>query len=253
MEQRPLRLGDIVDDYCPRERRITNHAIVAIVGQSVRQTRCTTCDAEHIYKEAKVPRRRKESGDDRAGDSTPGQLVAPQAEMTAAAPAPPPVAPPPMAAAAPVPPKSVADPGVPDESGDAADAGTDTHVDGWHSHRRLIRATLPRTENEQPPPRPIPEFTMHQRQGRGGPRHGGGGGHWHTRGSNGGSNGEINGNVGSRNGFRHGRHGQGPPGQGGGQGPNGGPGGHGDQGPGGQGAGRPGRKNRHRRGHKRPR
>ena len=33
MEQRPLRLGDIVDDYCPRERRITNHAIVAMVGE----------------------------------------------------------------------------------------------------------------------------------------------------------------------------------------------------------------------------
>ena len=43
MEQRPLRLGDIVDDYCPRERRVTNHAIVAIVGDSVRQTRCSTC------------------------------------------------------------------------------------------------------------------------------------------------------------------------------------------------------------------
>ena len=26
MEQRPLRLGDILDDYCPRERRVTNHA-----------------------------------------------------------------------------------------------------------------------------------------------------------------------------------------------------------------------------------
>ena len=30
MEQRPLRLGDIVDDYCPRERRISNHAIVVM-------------------------------------------------------------------------------------------------------------------------------------------------------------------------------------------------------------------------------
>ena len=59
MEQRPLRLGDIVDDYCPRERRITNHVIVALVGEAIRQTRCSTCDAEHVYKEAKVPRRRR--------------------------------------------------------------------------------------------------------------------------------------------------------------------------------------------------
>ena len=35
MEQRPLRLGDIVDDYCPRERRLTNHAIVVMVGDEV--------------------------------------------------------------------------------------------------------------------------------------------------------------------------------------------------------------------------
>src|SRR5215467_2952408 len=97
MEQRPLRLGDIVDDYCPRERRITNHAIVAVVDQSIRQTRCTTCDAEHAYKDAKVPRRRKKDdaetlyeevltevtsgqlvtkGDQRPGEPAPAQTAA---------------------------------------------------------------------------------------------------------------------------------------------------------------------------------
>src|SRR3954451_13104230 len=59
MEQRPLRLGDIVDDYCPRERRVTNHAVVAMVEEDVKQTRCTTCDTEHPYKGGKAPRRRK--------------------------------------------------------------------------------------------------------------------------------------------------------------------------------------------------
>src|SRR6186713_3183537 len=58
MEQRPLRLGDILDDYCPRERRVTNHAVVAMIEDKVQQTRCTTCDAEHVYKGAKEPRRR---------------------------------------------------------------------------------------------------------------------------------------------------------------------------------------------------
>src|SRR4051794_7105448 len=58
MEQRPLRLGDLVDDYCPRERRITNHAIVAIVNEAIRQTRCIACDTEHVFKGAKPPRRR---------------------------------------------------------------------------------------------------------------------------------------------------------------------------------------------------
>src|SRR6266540_4416312 len=59
MEQRRLRLGDILDDYCPRERRLTNHAVVAMIEDDVKQTRCTTCDAEHAYKGGKLPRRRK--------------------------------------------------------------------------------------------------------------------------------------------------------------------------------------------------
>jgi len=66
MEQRRLRLGDILDDYCPRERRVTNHAVVAMIEEDVKQTRCTTCDSEHAYKGARVPKRRKKE--------TPGAL-----------------------------------------------------------------------------------------------------------------------------------------------------------------------------------
>ena len=61
MQQRQLRLGDILDDYCPRERRVTNHAVVAMVGDDVKQTRCTTCDTEHEYKARKGPRQRRKS------------------------------------------------------------------------------------------------------------------------------------------------------------------------------------------------
>src|SRR5437762_10757039 len=61
MQQRQLRLGDILDDYCPRERRLTNHAVVAMIGDEVKQTRCTTCDAEHEFKHAKVPRQRRKN------------------------------------------------------------------------------------------------------------------------------------------------------------------------------------------------
>src|SRR4029434_4641575 len=61
MHQRQLRLGDILDDYCPRERRVTNHAVVAMVGPDVKQTRCTTCDTEHEYKQARVPRQRRKA------------------------------------------------------------------------------------------------------------------------------------------------------------------------------------------------
>ena len=46
-------------------------------------------------------------------------------------------------------------------------------------HRPLIRASLPRQDGQQPPPRPIPEFTIRQPGGRPNrfrPRHQGGGG-----------------------------------------------------------------------------
>src|SRR5262249_46821994 len=61
MQQRQLRPGDILDDYCPRERRLTNHVVVAMIGDDIKQTRCTTCDADHEYKHARVPRQRKKS------------------------------------------------------------------------------------------------------------------------------------------------------------------------------------------------
>ena len=61
MDQRQLRLGDTLDDYCPRERRLTNHVVVAMIGDDVKQTRCSTCDADHPYKHARVPRPRRKS------------------------------------------------------------------------------------------------------------------------------------------------------------------------------------------------
>lgn len=228
MEQRPLRLGDLIDDYCPRERRVTNHAIVALVGDSIRQTRCTTCESEHEYKEGRMPRKKLKDGE--AQDLSGGVLVSPKAAAaeTHAAPAPAP------AHAEPAPSVEA------DGAARAADrpAGDDDAMpDGWLAHRPLIRATLPRSENEAPAPRPIPEFTMHQRQGRG---FGGRGGGFHRGFAPQGGNG--NGRV-SPPRFRDGQEPDGnrvgpPPGAGGAPGAPGAPGGG---------------KSRHRRRHRRPR
>jgi hypothetical protein len=186
MQQRQLRLGDILDDYCPRERRVTNHAVVAMVGDTVKQTRCTTCDAEHEYKHARVPRPRKKS-------DAPGALYA---QVVAGAPkrvvtqsaspngGPPDEAardehepdaavdepsttPEEIAAAPPAPP--------PADDLDDSDEDRDRGQDEGPIHRRLIRASLPRPEGQQPPARPIPEFTIRQpgggRPNRFRPRH----------------------------------------------------------------------------------
>jgi translation initiation factor IF-2 len=162
MQQRQLRLGDIVDDYCPRERRLTNHAVVAMVGDDVKQTRCTTCDADHEYKHAKVPpqRRKKEEGgvlyqQVLAGmpRKAPGIPVAPDDDASDLLPAPS-VSPEPE-------PEPDADPG------DGVEAGTGSPDESVH--RPLIRATLPRLTDE-PPQRREPEFTMrtpqHARPGK---------------------------------------------------------------------------------------
>jgi hypothetical protein len=170
MEQRPLRLGDILDDYCPRERRVTNHAVVAMLDDAVKQTRCTTCDAEHPYKGGKAPRRRTKAP---AGDLALPSV--PSATVTA------PVIPPvtPSAADAdsdiPQPPQSqpparspeVAEPGLAAEpmvAADDAGAADDPGYDEGPVHRRLIRATLPRPEGQKEA-RALPDFTVRQPTG----------------------------------------------------------------------------------------
>ena len=228
MEQRPLRVGDNVDDYCPRERRTTNHIIVALVGSVIRQTRCSTCEVEHVFKAGRPPRLRARSEPGATGvedaaaahsNSQAGQLESVpedangnvasaggaahqsegedrgRADMNAS----------PNGHGA----ESVVEPTTSDGRGDEV----------WFGHRPLIRATLPKTEGDQPTPRPIPEFTMHQRNvrgahafrqgqpwhdrpsdGRGGPRHG-------TPSGNGSGN---SGDDGIGNSFRHGGPGPGP-------------------------------------------
>jgi uncharacterized membrane protein YgcG len=172
MQQRRVRLGDILDDYCPRERRITNHAVVAMIEDEVKQTRCTTCDADHEYKQAKVPAPRR-------GKKPESSLVASaQGAAVARPPVPDPEAPviddelidapidlletPPVAEAA--------DAEAPDTEPEPAETEPDEPAsdgereDEW-VHRPLIRATLPRPEG-QTPERKAPDFTIRQNGGR---------------------------------------------------------------------------------------
>ncbi len=169
MQQRRVRLGDILDDYCPRERRITNHAVVAMLEDQVKQTRCTTCDADHEYREGKLPapRRRKGAGEGVLVDSRPRRVPASAADPV--------LEPPDDAADSAAPageqePLELADgepdgaePDVSDEPQPDIDAPSDR--DEWPVHRPLIRATLPRPEG-QTPERKAPDFTFRPAGGR---------------------------------------------------------------------------------------
>jgi formate dehydrogenase maturation protein FdhE len=53
---RPLRLGDDIDDYCAKCKRITNHSIVSLLEHEPAKVRCRTCYSEHAYlREARPP------------------------------------------------------------------------------------------------------------------------------------------------------------------------------------------------------
>jgi len=180
MDQRQLRLGDTLDDYCPRERRLSDHVVVAMVGPDVKQTRCTACDTEHEYKHAKVPRLRRKPETPAAlyGQVAAGapKRVVPGATEPGASPE------------RPLPPGEV-EPATPPAAGPGREAATDAGESGDREreddkeqgpvHRPLIRASLPRAQGQPPPARPIPEFTIRQPAGRPGrfpPRHQRGGG-----------------------------------------------------------------------------
>jgi uncharacterized membrane protein YgcG len=206
MEQRPLRLGDILDDYCPRERRVTNHAIVAMIGEDVKQTRCTTCDAEHAYKGGRQPRRRKKDAPAAlyrevlagmgeadlavaavaagAGDVAIPALVPP---VLPSSPTPTPDAPASLVTEAAPLTVSRDEPADDDRDEEVEEPADAPRVEEGPVHRRLIRATLPRPEGVVKETRPIPEFTMHRNNGRGQFR-------GHSRGNgNGSGNGHRNG------------------------------------------------------------
>jgi hypothetical protein len=55
-----LRLGDIIDDFCIKCRRLTNHAIVSLVDGKAAKVRCRTCYNDHDYRHEKAPPTKKE-------------------------------------------------------------------------------------------------------------------------------------------------------------------------------------------------
>lgn len=58
MPERPLRLGDVLDDYCPRCRLLLNHDVASLLDGVVAKVTCRTCFNTHDYKQAQVPPKR---------------------------------------------------------------------------------------------------------------------------------------------------------------------------------------------------
>src|SRR5271154_528204 len=55
-----LRLGDIIDDYCVKCRRVTNHAIVSLMDAKAAKVRCRTCYSDHDFRNEQAPPSKKD-------------------------------------------------------------------------------------------------------------------------------------------------------------------------------------------------
>jgi len=55
-----LRLGDEIDDYCVKCRRLTNHSIVSMVDAKAAKVRCRTCYSDHDFRNEQAPPSKKE-------------------------------------------------------------------------------------------------------------------------------------------------------------------------------------------------
>jgi hypothetical protein len=55
-----LRLGDVIDDYCVKCRRLTNHSVVSLVNGEVAKVRCRSCYHDHDYLHEQAPPSKKD-------------------------------------------------------------------------------------------------------------------------------------------------------------------------------------------------
>jgi hypothetical protein len=60
MSDYPPRLGDLIDDYCPRCRLLLNHAVASLVEGQVVKVICQTCYSEHAYQRGQSSKRKVE-------------------------------------------------------------------------------------------------------------------------------------------------------------------------------------------------
>ena len=52
---RDIRLGDDIDDFCVRCKRVMNHAVVSVINGAAAKVRCRTCHSDHDYRHEQAP------------------------------------------------------------------------------------------------------------------------------------------------------------------------------------------------------
>jgi len=52
---REPRLGDDIDDFCVRCKRIMNHSVVSVMNNEPAKVRCRTCHSDHDFRHEQAP------------------------------------------------------------------------------------------------------------------------------------------------------------------------------------------------------
>jgi hypothetical protein len=55
-----MRLGDVIDDFCVKCRRLTNHSVVSLLNGAAAKVRCRTCYSDHDYRNEQAPPSKKD-------------------------------------------------------------------------------------------------------------------------------------------------------------------------------------------------
>lgn len=62
MPEEALRLGDLIDDYCPRCKLLLNHAVASIMDGKAVKVICKTCYTEHAYRHGEGGKKKAPAG-----------------------------------------------------------------------------------------------------------------------------------------------------------------------------------------------
>jgi len=52
---RAARLGDDIDDFCVKCKRVMNHSVVSILDNAPAKVRCRTCHSDHDFRNEQPP------------------------------------------------------------------------------------------------------------------------------------------------------------------------------------------------------
>lgn len=55
-----IRLGDDIDDFCIKCKRLSNHLVVSLLNGEAAKVRCRSCYSEHDFRNEQAPPSKKE-------------------------------------------------------------------------------------------------------------------------------------------------------------------------------------------------